>query len=356
MNKAEPKKILIVEDSRLNAQITADILNKYGYEVEIVRTGEKAVEKVKSGQSPDLILMDIELIGELDGIETACLIQQFKNIPVIFLTANANEEIMEKIKSVPGYGYMLKGVDEYVLIAAVEMALKLYQANMMVKQSEELFRNMFETNEAVMLLVEPKSGQIVDANESACRFYGYPKEILLKMDIGKINVRYSINDGKSGIEGFKGGCNPCICIQRLANGEERFVEVYSTVVNYQEKELLYLIVFDITERWYAEGKARFYQRIVEDSLNEIYIFHPDTLKFIAVNLGARRNLGYSEEELKEMTPVDLKPEFDIQGFKELILPLKRGEKEKLIFNTIHRRKDGSCYPVEVHLQIMEYKG
>ncbi|MGB9813897.1 MAG: PAS domain S-box protein [Thermovenabulum sp.] len=353
MNDVVPKKILIVEDSRLNAQITAGILSKYGYETEIVRTGEEAVEKVKSDQSPDLILMDIELIGKLDGIETARIIQQFKDIPIVFLTANTNKEIMEKIKSVTGYGYILKGVDEYVLISTVEMALKLHQANMMIKQNEELFRNMFETNEAIMLLVEPKSGQIVDANKSACRFYGYPKETLLKMDIGKININSVINDDKNCIEAFKRSCNPCVCIQRLANGEKRFVEVYSTVVNYQKKELLYLIIFDITERWYAEKELKFYHHLFENSPNEIYIFHSETFKFISANRRARENLGYSLDELNEMTPLDLKPEFDVQSFKELLAPLSQRKQEFIIFNTTHRRKDGSVYPVEVRLMLIE---
>ncbi|NYE56728.1 PAS domain S-box protein [Carboxydothermus ferrireducens] len=353
MNEVMPKKILIVEDSRLNAQITADILNKYGYETEIVRQGEEAVEKAKSGQNPALILMDIELMGKLDGIETARIIQQFKDIPVIFLTANTNKEIMEKIKSVTGYGYILKGVGEYVLISTVEMALKLHEANMMVKQSEELFRNMFETNEAIMLLIEPKSGRIVDANKSACRFYGYPKETLVEMDIGKINITSVINNDKNCIETFKRSYNPCICIQRLANGEKRFVEIYSTVVNYQKKELLYLIIFDITERWYAEKELKFYHHLFENSPNEMYIFHSKTLKFISANRRARENLGYSLEELKEMTPLDLKLEFDMQSFKELLAPLYEGEKEIIIFNTIHRRKDGSTYPVEVRLLLIE---
>ncbi len=140
MNDVVPKKILIVEDSRLNAQITAGILSKYGYEVETVRTGEEAVEKVKSDQSPELILMDIELMGKLDGIETARIIQQFKDIPIVFLTANTNKEIMEKIKSVTGYGYILKGVDEYVLISTVEMALKLHETSTMLKQRERMFQ------------------------------------------------------------------------------------------------------------------------------------------------------------------------------------------------------------------------
>ncbi|MCF6097149.1 response regulator [Thermovorax subterraneus] len=170
MNASIPKKILIVEDSRLNAQITADVLSKYGYIAEIVRTGEEAVERAKSDQSPDLILMDIELGGKIDGIETARIIQKFKDIPVLFLTANTSKEIMEKIQSVTGYGYVLKGLDEYVLVSTVEMALKLHETNIRLKQSEELFRNMFEAHEAVMLLIEPESGNIVDANRAACRF------------------------------------------------------------------------------------------------------------------------------------------------------------------------------------------
>ncbi|HHW58254.1 MAG TPA: response regulator, partial [Clostridia bacterium] len=145
MNAFYLKKVLIVEDSRLNAQITADILTRHGYETEIVTSGEEAVEKALNNiKSPDLILMDIELKGAIDGIDAARIIQQHKDIPILFLTANASKEIMEKIKSVSAYGYVLKGVDEYVLISQIEMAFKLYEAKMQLKKREELFRNMFE--------------------------------------------------------------------------------------------------------------------------------------------------------------------------------------------------------------------
>ncbi|MCF6097150.1 PAS domain S-box protein [Thermovorax subterraneus] len=184
--------------------------------------------------------------------------------------------------------------------------------------------------------------------------YGYSKETLLEMNMGAINVSSSINGASGCIKAFKNNCNPCVCVQRLASGEERLVEVYSSPVNYQGKVLLYLIIFDITARWQSEKELKFYRYLFENSLNEIYIFHPETLKFIAVNRGARENLGYSEEELKEMTPVDLKPGFDFQSFKELLAPLYEGKQESIIFNTLHRRKDGSCYPVEVHLQLVEF--
>ena len=91
--------------------------------------------------------------------------------------------------------------------------------------------------------------------------------------------------------------------------------------------------------------------ILEDSLNEIYVFHAETLQFLQVNRGARENLGYSMEELRSITPVDLKPEFDLAAFEQAIEPLREGTSDVLHFSTEHRRKDGSLYPVEVNLQL-----
>lgn len=92
-------------------------------------------------------------------------------------------------------------------------------------------------------------------------------------------------------------------------------------------------------------------RIVEDSLNEVYIFHGETLRFIQVNRGARENLGYSMAELEALTPVDIKPEFNEQQFMDVLVPLQDGSERLMVFETIHQRKDGSRYPVEVHLQL-----
>jgi two-component system, LuxR family, sensor kinase FixL len=97
-------------------------------------------------------------------------------------------------------------------------------------------------------------------------------------------------------------------------------------------------------------------RIIEDSLNEIYIFDAQSLRFIQVNRGARENLGYSMEELLEMTPIDIKPKFTVDSFLKLILPLSLGESEQLVFETIHRRKDGTCYNADIHLQTSKSNG
>jgi|GEM_PF-720442 len=91
-------------------------------------------------------------------------------------------------------------------------------------------------------------------------------------------------------------------------------------------------------------------RIVEDSVSEVYIFDADSYYFELVNRGARENLGYSMEELRQLTPWDIKPQFTRDEFIQYMTPLRNGEIANLIFETQHQRKDGSVYDVAVQVQ------
>jgi PAS domain S-box-containing protein len=108
---------------------------------------------------------------------------------------------------------------------------------------------------------------------------------------------------------------------------------------------------DESPRRSAEHRVQLLGRILDQSLNEIYIFDAATLRFVQVNRGARENLGYHMDELREMTPLDLKPDVSDDDFAALIEPLQDGSREAVRFETVHRRKDGSLYPVEVNLQL-----
>jgi len=88
-------------------------------------------------------------------------------------------------------------------------------------------------------------------------------------------------------------------------------------------------------------------------LNEIYVFRADTFLFEYVNQGALNNIGYSLDELQGMTPIDVKPEYTKDSFLEVVNPLLTGEQNIVVFKTINRRRDGSLYPVEVHLQLVD---
>jgi len=109
--------------------------------------------------------------------------------------------------------------------------------------------------------------------------------------------------------------------------------------------------FEIARREEVE-KAEFkLLNIVDKSLNEIYVFDAVTLKFQYLNQGALQNIGYSIEDMPFLTPVDINPEYSQAAFQALVQPLVTGEQELLVFETTHRRKNGTVYPVEVHLQL-----
>lgn len=140
-----------------------------------------------------------------------------------------------------------------------------------------------------------------------------------------------------------------------SDGEEFPIEASISHIQTGGKHLFTVILRDITERKRAEERISGLGRVLDDSLNEIYLFDADTLQFMQVNRGAQENLGYSMEELRFMTPLDLKVEFTIQSFQHLLQPLRLGKEKTIEFRTVHRRKDGTIYPVEVRLQLMAHK-
>ncbi|MEM9943193.1 MAG: PAS domain S-box protein [Planctomycetota bacterium] len=96
--------------------------------------------------------------------------------------------------------------------------------------------------------------------------------------------------------------------------------------------------------------------ILDQSLDEIYVFDADSLLFIYANRRALTNLGYSMDQLKRLTPIDIAPKFNLARFKQMLTPLRADREGNLVLKTLHHRKDGSRYPVEVHLNVIGSHG
>ena len=119
-----PYKILIVEDEVIVALDLQSRLERLGYIVlDTFMSGEEACEKVLELQ-PDLVLMDIQLGGGMDGIETAKAIQAYLEIPVVFITAYADKNIIDQLDSNASYAFIRKPFNEQELHKAIEFALE----------------------------------------------------------------------------------------------------------------------------------------------------------------------------------------------------------------------------------------
>jgi PAS domain S-box-containing protein len=206
------------------------------------------------------------------------------------------------------------------------------------------------------IIVADENGIITFWNQGAMKSFGYETKEILGQSISilmpdkykdlhkKAFLRMKIT-GETLLAGKK------IELSGLKkNGEEFQFEMSITTWIAKGKRSICAVIRDITEHKKAEAIETLFGHILEVSSNEIYIFDTKTLKYIQVNWGARKNLGYTMDELRYLTPADLKPKFTFDTFSQLIHPLQTGEKEKVQFTTSHKRKDGSLYFVEVYLQ------
>lgn len=109
---------------------------------------------------------------------------------------------------------------------------------------------------------------------------------------------------------------------------------------------------EVKERKIIELQLSQFQNTLNQTTDCIFIFDPETLKFSYVNQGATQQIGYSEDELLEMTPLDIKPEFDEVSFSQLAESIINSPEKEKSFETVHRHKDGSLIPVEISLQYL----
>lgn len=137
-------RILVVEDERIVSEDIKVRLKKLGYTVpSIARSGEEAVEKAKAIR-PDLVLMDIVLEGEMDGIEAASRIRSLYDIPVVYLTAYADTKTLERAKITEPFGYILKPFDDRDLNITIDIGIYKHRMEKKLKETEERLRKTLE--------------------------------------------------------------------------------------------------------------------------------------------------------------------------------------------------------------------
>lgn len=200
------------------------------------------------------------------------------------------------------------------------------------------------------------SGIVTLVNNKTCEVLGYEeKEIVgknwfenfipkqTKKELLSISKKLLLGE----IEAVEHYENPIL----TKKGEERIINWHNTSIKDENGNITGHLSLgdDITEQKKTEADLIKLNIAVNNSLNEVYVFDAATLKFSYVNQGVIKNLGYTFEELKTMSPLDIKPEYTLESFLTAIAPLRTGKVNKLQFQTIHQRKDNTTYPVEVNL-------
>jgi len=165
--KVEKSRILIVEDEAIIARDLQKRLENQGYIVTSASaTGEDAIRRAGT-ESPDLILMDIVLLGDIDGIEAAGQIRELYDIPVVYLTAYADEGILERAKVTEPFGYILKPFDDRELRSVIEMALYKCSSEKRLKQSNEFLTNIINSLTLPFYVINAEDYTVMLANAAA---------------------------------------------------------------------------------------------------------------------------------------------------------------------------------------------
>jgi len=189
-----PAKILIVEDEMIIGANISLQLSKLGYEVTgIVSRGEDAISHVRQSR-PDIVLMDIQLKGDLDGIETANQLYRENNIPIIYLTANADEENFERAKATNPYAFISKPFKKLDLQHAIDLTLGRLNKNSADINLEENLSSPFVQSDSIYVRRNEKMIKILikdiyyfEADRNYCKIYTKNKECLLVMTLKEIN-------------------------------------------------------------------------------------------------------------------------------------------------------------------------
>ncbi|MBC8319339.1 MAG: PAS domain S-box protein [Bacteroidetes bacterium] len=175
------KRILLVEDDGIIVTRLKSILQKFGYEtVDVLAYGEDVIDQVNK-ELPDLVILDIRLSGEINGVEVAEQLKAKYDIPVIFITAFSDEKLLEQARLTEPYAYLIKPINERELYATIELVLFRHEVETKLKKSEEKYR-LLATNTLDTIWTTDLEFNMTYVNNAIFNFLGYSPEEFLGMN------------------------------------------------------------------------------------------------------------------------------------------------------------------------------
>lgn len=143
------KKILLVEDEAIIAFMEKETLSGFGYIIITAGSGDEAVRIVSKDAAIDLVLMDIDLGNGMDGTDAAKEILDIRNIPIVFLTSHSERSMVEKVRGITRYGYVVKNSGDFVLQSSIEMAFDLFEAHTIATIRNEVLNTVIDKQKII---------------------------------------------------------------------------------------------------------------------------------------------------------------------------------------------------------------
>lgn len=206
-------KVLVIEDESIVSKDIQHSLKRLGYIVcGAASTGEKAIVLAEV-EKPDIVLMDIMLKGEMNGIEAAEIVRREYKIPVIFLTAYADGATLNKAKITEPYGYIIKPFKEIDLHTSIEMALYKHKKEQEVEKERDLFYSLVDGRDTNEFIFVKANSKLVKLNLKDIYFIEALKDYVV---INTNEKRYTIHSTMKDIE------------RKL--GDEQFIRVHRSFI------------------------------------------------------------------------------------------------------------------------------
>lgn len=329
-----PLRALIVEDSEDDLLLLLHELAQGGYQVtyERVETAQ-AMDAALRQASWDLILADHQM-PRFNALAALALVHTHGlDLPFIIVSGSIGEDIAVQAMRAGAHDYLLKG-QLARLVPAIERELReahirqaRQQTEAALRESEARYRQMFEQNQAVQLIIDPRTGRIVDANPAAGRFYGYPLAELTQLPLTAISTR-PVAQLHAELEHAATRPREFYQVQhRLASGDVRDVEVHASGIQVHGLTLLYAIIHDITER----------KRLEEQLKHQA--FH-DPLTNLANRALFRDRLDHALARARRSTTLLAVLYVDLDSFKTINDSLGHSYGDQVLVQVAARLQDG----------------
>jgi len=363
--------VLIVEDEQIVASDLKVRLQSLGYKVIGIAVSSEEVLSVVKSKKPDLILMDIKLRGNTNGIETAGKLKNMYDVPVIYVTAYANNNNLVKIKETDPFGIISKPFDDRELLNVIETALHKFKMEQELKEKEQMLSAVYNSSPTVFIISTLDKGRFIKVNKAFTTFTGWQAEEAIGKTAYDLNLWADPAEEQRqrliNILRENGSVRNHEFIFNDRDGNKMTGLLSAEIIKIKSERYMLANVVNVTQRKRMEETLRESEknyRLLADSTNDV-IWKIDfnqtisikNMRLSYVSPSAERITGFLPQEVLQMKISDILTNKSINKSKKIMQLVINKEKNgmKVKGQTLeleHYFKDGSIKCMECNMSFL----